>query len=71
VKQTFSTVLFVLLIGLPLGFCIFFFIFGSLVGDGLADLFSATWEYRVVTISIAAFFLFFFLLLKAVFKQKN
>ena len=57
-KQIFSNVLFVLLIGLPLGICIFSFVFGSMLGGGLADLFNRVWEYRVVMISIGALVLF-------------
>lgn len=67
-KQIFSNVLFVLLIGLPLGICIFSFVFGSILGGGLADLFDAVWEYRVVMISIGALVLFPLIALRFIFK---
>lgn len=67
-KQIFSNVLFVLLIGLPLGICIFSFVFGSMLGGGLADLFNRVWEYRVVMISIGALVLFPLIALRFIFK---
>lgn len=67
-KQIFSNVLFVLLIGLPLGICVFSLVFGSMLGGGLADLFNRGWEYRVVRISIGALVLFPLIALRFIFK---
>lgn len=70
-KQIFSNVLFVLLIGLPLGICIFSFVFGSILGGGLADLFDAVWEYRVFIIIIGAVVFFPFVAIMIYFLNKK